>query len=134
MLTRIITDRRAWTRATLDAPGNWYFTLPGAVLDMLDREIAVRRRRPVPTTELRAGGDLLRAGTVALKPVRDELEAGRGFVIIDGVQTGRYSPEELQAIYWLVGQLLGRPSDLRRRLRDQVVPRRARRPERASAT
>src|SRR6184192_1776180 len=72
MLTRLITDRRAWTRATLDAPGNWYFTLPGAVLDMLDREIAVWRRRPVPTTELRAGGDLIRAGAVALKPVRDE--------------------------------------------------------------
>ena len=50
MLTRLITDRRAWTRATLDPPGNWYFTLPGAVLDMLDREIAVWRRRPVPTT------------------------------------------------------------------------------------
>src|SRR2546430_12909238 len=64
MLTRMITDRRAWTRATLDAPGNWYFTLPRAVLHLLDREIAVWRRRPVPTTELRAAGDLLRAGTL----------------------------------------------------------------------
>ena len=64
----------------------------------------------MPTTELRAGGDLLRPGAVALKPVRDELETGRGFVIIDGVPTGRYSPEELPAIYWLMGQLLGRPA------------------------
>ena len=109
MLTHIIMDRRAWTRRTLDAPKSWYFTLPDTLLDSVDRQIADWRGRRGPITDVRASGDLLGAGTLALKPVRDELETGRGFVIIDGVPVGRYSPEELQAIYWLVGQLLGRP-------------------------
>jgi hypothetical protein len=42
-------------------------------------------------------------------PVLAALEAGRGFAIIEGLPCGRYSVAEQQAIYWLVGQLLGRP-------------------------
>src|SRR5262245_1548263 len=104
MLTRRITDRRAWTRDTLDAPPEWYFELPESVREMLDRVIEERRRRPGPITELN-GPD----SVAAFKPVRDELETGRGFVIVNGLPEGRYCPDDLQATYWLVGRLIGAP-------------------------
>jgi alpha-ketoglutarate-dependent taurine dioxygenase len=103
MLTSTITDRRAWTRDTLDAPREWYFPLRGAVLEMVDRVIA--ERRPGAITELPALAD----GAAVLKPVRDELETGRGFVIVNGLPEGRYSPDDLKAIYWIVGRLIGGP-------------------------
>ena len=37
------------------------------------------------------------------------LETGRGFAIIDGVPMERVSRVEAQAIYWVIGQLLGAP-------------------------
>jgi alpha-ketoglutarate-dependent taurine dioxygenase len=37
------------------------------------------------------------------------LETGRGFAIIEGLSGQGYSAAEQQVIYWLVGQLLGRP-------------------------
>ena len=36
------------------------------------------------------------------------MEDGRGFAVISA-PPGRYSPPQLTAVYWLVGQLLGRP-------------------------
>jgi len=41
--------------------------------------------------------------------VRTALEWGRGFSIIRGPRSDRYSPEEKMVCYWLIGQLLGRP-------------------------
>src|SRR5262249_52746858 len=46
-----------------------------------------------------------------LRPAQAALEKGRGFVIIDGVQTEAYTSTELQALYWLVGQCLGEPME-----------------------
>src|SRR5206468_4494330 len=40
--------------------------------------------------------------------VRAELETGRGFVVLQGLPEA-YGPQERQAAYWLVGQLLGQP-------------------------
>jgi alpha-ketoglutarate-dependent taurine dioxygenase len=41
--------------------------------------------------------------------VQTALESGRGFAIIHGPVRDRYSPEEMEVCYWLIGQLLGRP-------------------------
>jgi alpha-ketoglutarate-dependent taurine dioxygenase len=41
--------------------------------------------------------------------VREALESGRGFAVIEGVPLERYSLAEMQTIYWLVGQFLGNP-------------------------
>jgi alpha-ketoglutarate-dependent taurine dioxygenase len=46
-----------------------------------------------------------------LAPALDALERGRGFVILHGLQPGAYTAAELQTVYWLVGQLLGRPME-----------------------
>jgi hypothetical protein len=109
MLTHAITDRRAWQRDTLDAPRNWYLPLSPRCREALDRAIADLRGQPRPVTELRARGADWDACAAELRSVRQELETGRGFVILEGISSARYSPDELKAMYWLVGQLLGRP-------------------------
>jgi alpha-ketoglutarate-dependent taurine dioxygenase len=69
------------------------------------------RRAPQakPVTEITLSRDDRRAGAEALRPVREALDAGRGFVILDGMPIERVSRTEAQAMYWVVGQLLGTP-------------------------
>jgi alpha-ketoglutarate-dependent taurine dioxygenase len=49
------------------------------------------------------------ACTAEVRPVLDALERGRGFAIIQGPPPESSSVEDVQALYWLVGQLLGEP-------------------------
>jgi alpha-ketoglutarate-dependent taurine dioxygenase len=49
------------------------------------------------------------SGPSALPAVLQALEAGRGFAILGGPPERRSSAEELRALYWAVGQCLGRP-------------------------
>ena len=109
MLGRPITGPRAWQRGTLDPPATWYQTLSPGCSRLLEHAVNDWRRAPSPVTELRAVGAAWTACQTELQPARAALESGRGFVILRGLPQDGYSPQEFQAMYWLVGQLLGRP-------------------------
>src|SRR5207253_10116407 len=66
-------------------------------------------RQPRPVTDVRLSDDARAVCSAALEPAQAALESGRGFVVLDGVPVGRYARDEMQAIYWLIGQLLGVP-------------------------
>jgi hypothetical protein len=105
MPTQTAADPRAWRADTLDAPDAWYYALSERTLAALDEAI---RGRSQPVTDLWVSVDLRAAGAADLDLVRAALETGRGFAVVT-VPSGRYSPQELPAVYWLIGQLLGRP-------------------------
>jgi Taurine catabolism dioxygenase TauD, TfdA family len=108
MPTKTATDPRAWRADTIDAPESWYHPLCERSLAALDQVIRDWRPESQPVTELKAS-DALRAACAAdIRPVLAALEEGRGFAVIS-VPPERYTPPQLQAAYWLVGQLLGRP-------------------------
>jgi alpha-ketoglutarate-dependent taurine dioxygenase len=109
MLTKTITGPRAWRATTLDDPRSWYYPLSGRCLAALDETLGRLRWEPRPVTELRAADYPLAGCAEELRPALAALEDGRGFVILEGVPAGKYSPAEFQAAYWLLGQLLGRP-------------------------
>lgn len=60
-------------------------------------------------TDTRISDDLRAACAKEFEPVRNALESGRGFAIMDGLPVERYSAQKAQAMYWLVGQILGCP-------------------------
>jgi alpha-ketoglutarate-dependent taurine dioxygenase len=109
MPTLTSTDRRAWRADTIDAHSSWYYPLSPRCLAALDETVRNWRRHPQPVTEMKVGGQPCAACAEELQPVRDALETGRGFAIIEGPTPEQYSPQELQLVYWLVGQLLGTP-------------------------
>jgi alpha-ketoglutarate-dependent taurine dioxygenase len=111
MLTKVIPGPRAWRADSLDAPAAWRYPLSDRCLTGLDATIQRLRREPRPTTEIHLSQTPCADLASELQPVRAALDAGRGFAIIDGLPFERYSPAEMQAIYWLVGQLLGRPAE-----------------------
>jgi len=108
MLTQIACGARAWRADTIDAPEAWYCPLSEAALAILD-EVVREWHGGQPITDLRPPDRLNKAAAESLEVARAALELGRGFTIITARQPDRYSPRELQAVYWLVGQLLGWP-------------------------
>ncbi|MCE9561678.1 MAG: TauD/TfdA family dioxygenase [Planctomycetes bacterium] len=99
------TDARAWRADTVGEPASWYHALSESALAEFERFLPVAGL----VTELRPDQRLRDAVAADIGPIRDALETGRGFVVITAGATGRYSPRELTAIYWLLGSLLGRP-------------------------
>jgi hypothetical protein len=109
MLTQALADPRAWRADTIDSPSRWYYSLSERALTALEQALQEGRKSARPVTELRVSAALRAAVAPDLADVRATLETGRGFAVIPAGASGRYPPQELQAIYWLVGQLLGRP-------------------------
>jgi alpha-ketoglutarate-dependent taurine dioxygenase len=102
-------DPRAWRADTIDPPESWYLSLSKVTVATLDRAIRDWQRDGQPVTDLRASDALRAAAAEDVRRALVELEAGRGFVVITAGPPGHYMPQELPAVYWLVGQLLGRP-------------------------
>ncbi|MBI3463230.1 MAG: TauD/TfdA family dioxygenase [Planctomycetes bacterium] len=109
MLNRPITGPRAWRAETIDAPHNWYYPLPDACLRVADQVVRDFRSQARPTTELWISPEVLRTCRAELAAVATALEHGRGFVIIEGAPLLGRTTEEAQTLYWVIGQLLGRP-------------------------
>jgi alpha-ketoglutarate-dependent taurine dioxygenase len=109
MRTPTVADPRAWRADTIDPPNSWYYPLSEHALAALDQAVREWRSRARLVTELRASDSLYAAVAPKLEGARAALEAGRGFAVLPAGQPGRYAPQDLQAVYWLVGQLLGRP-------------------------
>src|SRR5215510_14151261 len=94
------TARGAWRRADFPSPEAWTYRLPPAVLAELDsalRRIREADREISTLTEADFPAPSFAADAAVL---RNELEAGRGFVVIRGLPIDRYSDDEAAILYW----------------------------------
>jgi hypothetical protein len=109
MSAQHISDPRAWRFNSIDDRQRWYYHLSPRFLAMLDESVREQRGKPRPLIEMRVVDSPCSACADELGPVQTALESGRGFAIIQGLPHHRYSPEEMQVCYWLIGQILGQP-------------------------
>jgi len=100
-----MSEGQAWTRDTLDQSSVWRQPLPDRAVELIEAAKAPHDSSLVsfclPESE-RTGG------AAALSSVRQELETGRGFVILELPPRFESAPARTRA-YWLVGQMLGEP-------------------------
>src|SRR5436190_7701676 len=108
MVIQTSADPRAWSAATVDEPRQWYFPLPDKLLADL-RAVVAATPAEKAITELFLSDQQRAAWSQSLAPVLRDLEEGRGFVIIDRLPLDELSQREAVALYWFVGQLLGKP-------------------------
>ena len=108
MPTPTLADPRAWRADTIDAADMWYCPLSGPALTALDQSLRAWRPESAPVTDLRPADGLRAACANEVGRALTALEKGRGFAVVTA-PPDRYPPRDLSAVYWLVGQLLGRP-------------------------
>ena len=110
--TTSVMEKSAWTAAELRADAGWVRQLSGAELEALDsaaadlasRGLAARAftREDVAAPVLAELADLADWATA-------ELERGRGCVLIKGLEVARHARARIEAMYWLLGLLVGEP-------------------------
>lgn len=106
ILRNPVTDATAWRADTYPDEADWTVTLSAE--EVAEIENALRTAK--------AGGkelgfqkdDFPLPGLAGrLEDISDEIQFGRGFQVIRGLQPGRYSVDELKMIFWGLGQYLG---------------------------
>ena len=109
ILSEVIADQRAWTAQSIDGGESWRYTLTADCFAELDVFLAQRQRQPQPITETRIQSADFPACAAVLEGALAALESGRGFAIVERLSFERYTRDEAQMAYWVIGQLLGVP-------------------------
>jgi len=108
MLTEAVPDHRAWRGSSL-APDRYLVRIPDEGVAEMESVLAELRRAPVPTLLLLPEHFALDACARWMKDVRDRLDEGPGFVVLDRLPLDRMSRQEAVDLYWLLGNLLEPP-------------------------
>lgn len=99
---------RGWIgRDLTEASGLW--RLPAEVLAELDVAVMELRRNPLPVVTLRPDEFALDRTRGFAGALRQELEQGHGFAIVDRLPLEHWSREEACAAYWLLSACIMRP-------------------------
>jgi Taurine catabolism dioxygenase TauD, TfdA family len=104
-----VSGRCAWKATTMRNDPPWIWPLPAQGLTDIDAALAdVERRGLKPPAITKADFPLPHiAGDLAR--LAEELEEGRGFLVVRGLPVERYSYDQLCTIFWGLGLHFGRP-------------------------
>ena len=120
----------AWTGPELAPRRDWIHALSPAEVADLDRAVAHARASARPLAELTRDAVPLPVLGASVERWLDELETGRGFLLVRGVPVERYGDDGAALAYWGLGLHLGRAvsqnaaGDLLGHVRDAGVEKR----------
>ena len=108
-LTTVLDDPAAWRGDRMRARTDWVIDLDDAMVAELETTVGSVAGRGVDLFALgRTDFPLPRTGPI-LAAMLDELEGGRGFVLLKGLPVARWSEAEARIAIWGIGTHLGRP-------------------------
>lgn len=107
--TTPITGPSAWTAADFANDDSWIMRLSEAEIAEIDAALASLRAAGKGFPKFGREDFPLPALAVRLAEITEELENGRGFVLLRGLKPDRYSDEEINAIYYGMGLNMGQP-------------------------
>jgi alpha-ketoglutarate-dependent taurine dioxygenase len=102
------TGAQTWTRATLP-PDAGQRRLDGACLGELLDAVQALRANPLPVLALSPDDFELPACRRLMANVKEALDHGVGFVVLDRLPLERLTADEAVGCYWLLSRLLARP-------------------------
>jgi Taurine catabolism dioxygenase TauD, TfdA family len=107
--TKPITGPKAWRGAALANDPAWIVTLTGDEVADLEQALATAKTTGRPLGEIGREQFPLTALRPRLQQVLDEVQDGRGFVVVRGLPVGRHSADDVGLMFWGMGCYLGRP-------------------------
>ena len=109
MLRDAVTGPAAWTGATLAGSDDWIHELSAPQLTELDAALAAVKARDLRFPHF-TREDFPLPGTAAdLQHHAQELETGRGFVLLRGLPVARYSDDDIRILLYGLGLNMGSP-------------------------
>ena len=108
-LSTPITSPEAWLGRDMAASTAWIHRVSAPAIDELDAALRNVQRRGLAWPKFGREAFPLPTFSHDLAAILDELENGRGFVLVRGIPVERYTDEELKNLYWGLGSHLGAP-------------------------
>ena len=99
--------RSVWHGKDLARTRDWIFPLPPAAIAEVDDCVRRLRDSDKPLEEIGTADFPFSTIAAELKLFKEELATGRGFVIVRGLPSERYSDDELGKIFWGFGSHFG---------------------------
>ena len=103
-----IPERLLWRGHDLPASAG-RLALPAAVTEELHRIVTALDRDPLPLLLLRPEDFALDASRAFMRRVKQSLDDGPGFAIVDRLPIERWSESGARAVWWLLASLVARP-------------------------
>ena len=103
-----LTGPGVWERKDV-SEGEWRMPIPPAALAEIDALVLTLRRHPMETIALDPRDYALDACCRFMGKVREALDDGVGFAVLDRLPTDAYDKAELKKIYWLLSGMIARP-------------------------
>ena len=104
-----VTDATAWRGADFANDTSWIHTLSAAEVD----ELATAARRclsgGLSITEIKTGDFPLKSLASTIVGWAEEIDHGRGFVLVKGLPGERFTDDEVRTMFWGIGLYLGKP-------------------------
>lgn len=108
LLEKPIAGRAAWTRTDLEA-SEFHREFPRECLDELRTVLSQVRGHVMPPTMWTAQGFRLDACRAFMAGIKDILDNGVRFALIDRLPVEEMSVDEAKALYWLLSSMIARP-------------------------
>jgi hypothetical protein len=103
-----IDGAKAWTGETLPKE-DWMLTIPAPVVAEVQDLLAAMRRDPLPLLQQDPVYYRLPQSKAFFGKVRDLMDHGAGFVLLDRLPVEDMNEDEARAVYWVLSKLVGRP-------------------------
>ena len=104
-----IAEASAWKGSETAKDPSWVHTLEAGEIRDIENAIATAKRTGLSLRELTAEYFSFPTLAPAIKRWMRELNYGRGFVLVRGFPTAKYSKEDAALGYWAIGRLMGDP-------------------------
>ena len=104
----IITGPGAWIGAQIQHDESWIYRLSAEAVREIDAALAQVKSAGAGIPFPKESFPLPRFAA-ELDSILEEIERGRGFVLVRGIPRGRYTDEECELLYWGLGVHLGAP-------------------------
>jgi hypothetical protein len=109
IMKQAITSPAAWKGADLDGDNSWLHFLSPDALATLDAALNHVKAKGLTFPNFTREDFPIGEWVHALEAHSDELENGRGFLMLRGLPVERYSEEDIQIIYYGIGLQMGVP-------------------------
>ena len=104
-----ITGAAAWKGADFDGDSSWIHHLTEADIAEIDAAVAKARNEGTRFPKITRDSFALPGLAQRLSGFADELETGRGFLLLRGLPVERYDDNEIRLIYYAIGLHMGEP-------------------------
>lgn len=103
-----ITGAGAWVRGDIGEQ-DWLMPMPADVLAEIDALVDTLRRNPMDIFAMDRRDYALEACSTFMATIRQRLEHGAGFAVLDRLPVDCFNKDELKQIYWLLSGMIERP-------------------------